>query len=618
MLHANHRRVNALWVRRAVLQSLGFALVLAGLSWSGKASAQAAATISVTAADVDRTQGLRKSTEQPYWVNRADCESDNDFIIPYVFANTGALRLEVWAGTADCGLAAERKATTGSCRQVATSNALGTGDGTINVTVKELVRAAYPDAADAANLCSSDKAATAQSITVYFLLLDSSSEDVSTLARFPSTEAINVDLVGPKPPTAIVAGAGEGRLLVKWTSSSETSDPTQGYQLYCEKIVGGTPGCTGSSLKAGEAPNTSILCGSNTGTAVTSGTAGDLENGAVYAVAVTGKDLAGNEGTLSEVVCGTPEAVTDFYESYRQAGGSAGGGFCSFSLQQSPKGVGLFAGALLIVAGLRRRQRTVCSSAWRQRLVGLGCLLVASTSVDSAQAAAGSTAFGSDGGVESKSHGISVGTKALYELRFGPYPPKIDDEFGDNGPYQLMYGKKKRLLVGFEADWLALQLERVGTLGPALGFGMTQMTAKSPLASGAGLSGEENTLSIVPMYGVGVLRVTALQDQLGIPLVPFAKAGVGYSLWWATSAGNLSRYNGSKGRGASYGTQWSAGLMLNLGFLDRAGEADLRTGPEFESAFLFGEWLSSNLDGFGGKKLNVGSDTWFIGLALRD
>jgi len=58
--------------------------------------------------------------------------------------------------------------------------------------------------------------------------------------------------------------------------------------------------------------------------------------------------------------------------------------------------------------------------------------------------------------------------------------------------------------------------------------------------------------------------------------------------------------------------------MLNLGFLDRAGEADLRTGPEFESAFLFGEWLSSNLDGFGGKKLNVGSDTWFIGLALRD
>ncbi len=614
MLHANHRRVNALWVRRAVLQSLWVALVLASLSLGGKASAQ---MITITTADVDRTQGLRKSTEQPYWVNRADCESDNDFIVPYVFANTGALRLEVWAGTVDCGLAAERKATTGSCKQVATSNALGTGDATINVKVKDLVEAAYRTA-DPANPCASDKAATAQSITVYFLLLDSSSAENPVSARFPSTETINVDLVGPKPPTAIVAGAGEGRLVIKWTSSSETSDPTQGYQLYCEKIVGEAPGCTGSSLKAGEAPDTSLLCGSNTGETVTSGTAGDLENGAVYAVAVSGRDLAGNEGTLSEVVCGTPEEVTDFYESYRQAGGSAGGGFCSFSLQHSRNGVGLFAAALLMVAGLRRSQRKARASAWMKPVVGLGCLLAASTSVDSAQAAAGSAAFGSDGGVESKSQGISVGKHALYELRFGPYPPKIDDEFGGSGPYQLMYGKKKRLLVGFEADWLALQLERVGTLGPALGFGMTQMTAKSPLASGAGLSGEENTLSIVPMYGVGVLRVTALQDQLGIPLVPFAKAGVGYSLWWATSAGNLSRYNGSRGRGASYGTQWSAGLMLNLGFLDRAGEADLRTGPEFESAFLFGEWLSSNLDGFGGKKLNVGSDTWFIGLALRD
>ncbi len=614
MLHANHRRVNALWVRRAVLLSLWFALVLASVSLSSKAWAQAA-TISVTAADVNRTQGLRNSTEQPYWVNHADCESDNDFSFPLVFTNPGTLHLEVWAGAANCATAAERKATTGGCTLMGTSNSLGTG-ATINVAVKDLVRAAYP-AADAANLCSPDKAAIAQSITVYFLLLNNSSDEASISARFPATETINVDLVGPQPPTEIVAGAGEGRLLVKWTSSSETSDPTQGYQLYCEKIVGDAS-CTGSTLKAGATPNASLLCGVNTGEAVTSGTASGLENGAVYAVAVSGTDKAGNEGALSEVVCGTPEEVTDFYESYRQAGGSAGGGFCSFSLQHTRNGVGLFAAAWLIVAGLRRRQRKARSSSWMKHTVGLGCLLAASTSVNSAQAAAGNATFGSDGGVESKAHGISVGNHALYELRFGPYPPKIDDEFGGSGPYQVMYGKNKRLLVGFEADWLALQLDDVATLGPALGFGMTQMTAKSPLASGAGLSGEDNTLSIVPMYGVGALRVTALQDQLGIPLVPFAKAGFGYSLWWATSAGNLSRYNGSKGRGASYGTQWSAGLMLNLGFLDRAGEADLRTGPEFESAYLFGEWFSSNLDGFGGKKLNVGSDTWFIGLALRD
>jgi MYXO-CTERM domain-containing protein len=85
---------------------------------------------------------------------------------------------------------------------------------------------------------------------------------------------------------------------------------------------------------------------------------GRLQNGVTYAVAVAGEDAMGNAGELSEIQCGTPTLLDDFFEIYSRNGGPGGGGFCSVSYGAASRtplaALGLGALGLLLV--LRRRR----------------------------------------------------------------------------------------------------------------------------------------------------------------------------------------------------------------------------------------------------------------------
>jgi hypothetical protein len=80
-------------------------------------------------------------------------------------------------------------------------------------------------------------------------------------------------------------------------------------------------------LIPGEIPDAQYRCG-KVGRAG-GGEASGLSNGNTYVVGVAAYDLLGNAGTLSALACGTPVDVDGFFELYREAGGQAGGGFCS-------------------------------------------------------------------------------------------------------------------------------------------------------------------------------------------------------------------------------------------------------------------------------------------------
>lgn len=111
-----------------------------------------------------------------------------------------------------------------------------------------------------------------------------------------------------------------------------------------------------SALVAGEIPDPQYECGSTTSKIATKVPAEDLTNFVTYAIAVAATDSVGNSGVLSEVVCGTPEPIDDFYELYTRAGGKGGGGFCALGADPA-NGV---AWLLLAACGalfVRRRQR---------------------------------------------------------------------------------------------------------------------------------------------------------------------------------------------------------------------------------------------------------------------
>ena len=101
-------------------------------------------------------------------------------------------------------------------------------------------------------------------------------------------------------------------------------------------------------------PPTALLRGSSTGTTVDATGRDEGE----WACGVAGTDELENPGVLSNILCGVPEPVTDFFEAYRQAGGLAGGGFCQCSLPGADRehDWAVWASAALAFSLLLRRQ----------------------------------------------------------------------------------------------------------------------------------------------------------------------------------------------------------------------------------------------------------------------
>jgi hypothetical protein len=202
------------------------------------------------------------------------------------------------------------------------------------------------------------------------------------------------------------------------------------------------------------------------------------------------------------------------------------------------------------------------------------------------------------------------------ELRFGPYVPRIDDDFRGQSrlPYASVFGDDRRLAVGVELDWQAFRIPMVGTIGPALGWSYTHMSSRAVFGNGE-VSAEDTGLGIMPMYAVGVFRIDALARQTPIPLVAYGKAGLGYGLWWS---GNDA---GTQLRGHSWGTHLAVGGMLLLDALDTHAATELDNETGINNSYFFFEWMDSRLGGLSSSSdhsvLRIGTGTWMMGLALE-
>jgi hypothetical protein len=82
-----------------------------------------------------------------------------------------------------------------------------------------------------------------------------------------------------------------------------------------------------------------------------------LQDGVNYNIAIAAVDALGNVGPLSPLQCNEPEPIVDFWQSYRQAGGQAGGGFCALEAAGAPAGSAVFFGGFVSLA----------AAAWRRR-----------------------------------------------------------------------------------------------------------------------------------------------------------------------------------------------------------------------------------------------------------
>ncbi len=166
-----------------------------------------------------------------------------------------------------------------------------------------------------------------------------------------------------------------------------------------------------------------------------------------------------------------------------------------------------------------------------------------------------------------------------------------------------------------------------------VGWGYSKFSNKAlltkPPASGGLCSDETTSLTIMPMHASFVLRVDELMRRTGIPLVPYGKAGGGFTLWHAsTDAGteqcdpdatnataNSTCQTAHSGIGITPSLHFALGGMLSLNFIDPQSSARLDETTGIHHAYVFGEWYTDEIT-LSSKVLRAGTSSWVAGLAV--
>lgn len=351
-------------------------------------------------------------------ISLAECVNDDHYVFPVTLTGfTSNMSLEVWAGpsTADCSDAAQRGMTTGSqtCWKVVNGNIAPTQNLSVSVKMRDIIASPATKTlnyvAQDASICGKIDYTV---FSVYFILTSGGATQ-GTAAK----QDLQADTIGPDPVTGVVVDQGDTRLHVSWTALGSTTDEagtTTGtttttatqVAIYYEEasttptaIDSGTTfackdgsiedagvddsgdaqtvvvdgGCTAipnettgsSSCSAPGLPSSGPdLTDMNLHSLTVNATSSDttisgLTNGTSYAVAVVAEDVFLNPGKISSPTCQSPVKLNDFFETYVNDGGQAGGS-CSLDMLGAPAGGASFAviafSAMLALAR-RRRQK---------------------------------------------------------------------------------------------------------------------------------------------------------------------------------------------------------------------------------------------------------------------
>ncbi len=223
------------------------------------------------------------------------------------------------------------------------------------------------------------------------------------------------------------------------------------------------------------------------------------------------------------------------------------------------------------------------------------------------------------------------------EIKAGPYLPDVDRKYEGEGfgPYATLFGEtdgagvvndepRNSVMPAIAFDWQFFYVGGPLGIGPQVGFFLDRADAilTNPTEDDDSIRSEADRVSftVIPLSAMLSYRFELLADRFRVPLVPYAKAGLSYGLWWTRDGrGNIARDDeGDRGIGGVFGFQLNGGLMLQLDFIERGTAKKLDQTTGINHTYIFGEFQLSRLDNFGiGNSISVGDATWFAGLAIE-
>lgn len=246
------------------------------------------------------------------------------------------------------------------------------------------------------------------------------------------------------------------------------------------------------------------------------------------------------------------------------------------------------------------------------------CLLASSVGAFASFFFAASPAEAFDFGTPKTLHPYRSAQNFALEIRVSPYRPAVDDEPGLNGtPYADRFGTSRRVFVGLEFDWQTFRIPYIGTIGPGLGIGTVSMSRRATTLSGRETD-DEYSLSIKPIYLVGVLRIDAPWRDLGFPLVPYLKGGLAVAFWNASNSLGTSESAGVSGKGTTWGTNVAGGVAFPLDAIDRTASRTMDSATGINNTYIYAEYYWLHLNGLAqDRALYVGTNSWAAGLAFE-
>jgi hypothetical protein len=519
----------------------------------------------------------------------------------YTLSSASADTLAVFA-TADSGCT---KPTTTTAGVTYTPSSTSATAGTFSVNLPALL------------LGTACSASTASPTTpgIVYVCVTQTAPNATTVADsgFVKVEYSMVKPVAP-PSSGFVIKPGNQQLHISWTPADASVTITD-WHLSCEADAtdGGTtaidPAYYSTDVTAGD-----------TGTITqTSKEQAALVNGASYSVAITATDSYGNQSDLSGISSGNiPYPVDDFYQYYRDKGGSALG--CASS--DGAAWMALIAGLLFVVLRARKSKRGAAGLA-------LGLAICAAGSAR----AADSDYSTSDFSVPR----VRAPRRIFFGLEFDRYKPQVDSEKDLKGatPYMDIFQHRVPWRVQAELGIEAIHSKYVGTFVVGVSAGFWQNIGKGIFSGGPqdGQSSSDTTLFDIWPVGVEAQwRLDMFTDRFRwLPLIPYAKAGLMGGIW-AIYSGNgdvassasssatpsSAAHTSGRGQGITYGYTTAVGCAISLDAIDPgvSNEAYLDLGLQRTSVFAEYGW--TRLDGFHSSGNLILTDRgWRFGLALE-
>ena len=442
----------------------------------------------------------------------------------------------------------------------------------------------FVDAPDGGGFDCNTIGHTSASPATFFVCVQSKQSALTGTTTLSDEIAVKFATQPPAAPTTPVVAAGDSQLRVGW-SPGNAADRIATYDVHVAR-VNSTFDLNAHKNQVNGGQNSLKVSQTDDGTA--------LENDAGYVVQVLATDVYDNVSGLSPPAVGSPQAVADFYDHYRNDGGGALGGHgCS-----STGGVAWIAALGFVVALLARRRHAAAA-----------CLVVFALAIPAHAA-----------------ESDRPPRRLLVGFKVDRYDPKVDSEKGLAGrtPYADIFGNRKPLRYQLEADWEVAHPFGSLLLGATIGYWQNfgKGLVHDTTATVGQRSDDTSLLDVIPFGAVATYRFDYLADRYRwFPLIPYAQAGLQRALWASYSgSGSVShaKVDGRRGSGWSYGYTTAVGVALNLDAIDPGVAREAYQDVYIQRTAVFAEYGWTRLDDFnkaGG--LILTDRAWRFGLSLE-